>query len=126
MSFLTTGGPIRDAKAWLIGAVCNASRHYWRTHHRRMQMEEKVSEAFLVTDDVSVERLERVIQLRAMLQHLSPRKCEVLRLHYYEGFTVQEIARMQGTSPGYAQRLVSKALRDLRSMHNLRSPRRKE
>jgi RNA polymerase sigma factor (sigma-70 family) len=74
-----------------------------------------------VSDQVSVERLEHVIHLRAMLQRLTPRKREVLRLQYHEGFTVREIATILETSPGYAQRLVSKALRDLRSMHQVAS-----
>ncbi len=117
MSFLTTDGVIRDVKAWLIGAICHASRRYWRTYHRRMHMEEGQNESCLILDEVPGERLERVIHLRALMERLTPRKREVLRLHYYEGFTVREVARIQGTTPAYAQRLVSKALRDLRSMH---------
>lgn len=125
MSYLTTEGPIHDTKRWLIGSVCNASRNYWRTTARRQKIEQSVGDA-LTEQQRPDDHLDRVILLRTMLERLTPRKRDVLRLHYYEGCTAAEIARTLGTSTGYAERLISKALRDLRSMLQATSFPRKE
>src|SRR4029079_5427234 len=34
LSFLQTGTKIDNVRAWLVAAMCNASRHYWRAQGR--------------------------------------------------------------------------------------------
>ncbi|HEU4889783.1 MAG TPA: sigma factor, partial [Thermoanaerobaculia bacterium] len=34
LSFLQTGTKIENVRAWLVAAMCNASRHYWRAQGR--------------------------------------------------------------------------------------------
>src|SRR5215208_2421248 len=38
VSFLQTGARIENIRAWLVAAICNASRHYWRTQGRAEQL----------------------------------------------------------------------------------------
>src|SRR5690348_13790316 len=34
LSYLQTGTKIENVRAWLVAAMCNASRHYWRAQGR--------------------------------------------------------------------------------------------
>ena len=40
LSFLQTGSRIDNVRAWLVAAMCNASRHYHRSHGRLDQLPE--------------------------------------------------------------------------------------
>jgi len=119
MSYLTAARPVADSRAWLVAAVCNASRRYWKARFRREERERTAGAEWWL-EPWTVEQLDRLLHVRALLERLAPRKREALRLHYSEGFTALEIARAMNTSPRYAQRLISKALRDLRMMHGTR------
>jgi RNA polymerase sigma factor (sigma-70 family) len=114
-SYLTTSGPIENPRAWLVGAVCNASRHYWRDRIRRNKIEGTRIDDFLdVSHEMDIERLERAIFIRELLDGLRPGAREVLRLHYFEGRTATEVATALGTSVRYAEKRIFKALQEAR------------
>ena len=119
LSLLTTDQPVGNPKAWLVAAVCNASRQYWRERIRHEardashEVETPLSES-LMLDDLYVERLERTILIRRVLGKLLPADREILRMHYFEGETAAEIAMTLGTSAGYAEKLIHRALRQAR------------
>lgn len=48
-----------------------------------------------------------------VLQRLSPRRAKVIRLHYYEGLSFEEIAELLNISPGGVRSLLSRARADL-------------
>ena len=56
------------------------------------------------------------IAAREALECLSPRCQEILRLRYFEGLTMHEIADHFSVKPKYAQKLVSKCLRRAEAM----------
>ena len=123
-SYLTVGRPVENSRAWLVAAVCNASRHYWRVRGRTTSMEgTRLDEIPDVPQEMDVERLELEILVRALLLRLLPRDREVLRLHYFEGMTAGEIAAALDTTVRYAQKLISKALararREYETLHSV-------
>jgi RNA polymerase sigma-70 factor (ECF subfamily) len=113
LTYLRKAGTIRDLHSWLVGAICHASRYYWRLQKRSLA---------LVDDDASLERIDpastRILDslpaqlaAREALACLSPRNQEILRLRYIEGCSIAELAAILGVRPKYAQKLVTKCLR---------------
>lgn len=116
LSFLTAAMRIESPRAWLVAAMCNASRAYWREQRRAAAAEPvTIEEIAELSGPFDVETLQRELLVRAILQKLRPRDRLVLRLHYYERLTVEEIAAQFHTTAAYAGRLVSKALRRARA-----------
>ena len=105
-SFLLRRNAIRDEKTWLIGAVCHASRAYWRDAARVVQLPENAGE---YVDPESPE-LERVIvdrvTMACALMKIPPKCRETLRLYYAEGYSAAEIATHLGTTTGYVMQLL--------------------
>src|SRR6266568_5479292 len=44
LSFLQVGTPIHDVRSWLVAAMCNASRHYWRAQGRTESLPDDIGE----------------------------------------------------------------------------------
>lgn len=113
LSYLKRRKEIRELHKWLIGAICHASRHYWRKHDRNIDQLDEES-ALLQADPLSahvVDWLTARIAAGEALAVLSPRYQHILRLRYYEGYSIPEIAEELGVTAKYAQKLVGKILR---------------
>ena len=111
LTYLRKAPSIYDLRAWLVGAICHASRHYWRTNRRPAELEEEVE---LDREDPAstniLDSLPDQLAARQALECLSPRCQEILRLRYFEGCTVPEIAERLGVKKKYAAKLVAKCL----------------
>lgn len=113
ISYLRKAHDIIDLRPWLIGAICYASRHYWRLNGRTSGVEAGELEADRV-DPASLRILDSLpdqIAAREALDCLAPRCREILRLRYFEGCTVAEVATRLGVKTKYAQKLITKCLR---------------
>jgi RNA polymerase sigma factor (sigma-70 family) len=118
LSYFTTSSRVDDPKAWLVAAVCNASRHYWRRRARQEHVEGKsINDLVSHPEVANFEQVERKILVRFLLERLRPRQREVLRLHYFEGLTAPEIANKLDTTPAYAGKLIGKALARVRALY---------
>jgi RNA polymerase sigma factor (sigma-70 family) len=117
IAFMTTFPSIEHPRGWLVAAMCNASRRYWRCRARET---EEIDDA--VPDPFDACRLERELIVRDMLARLHPTDREVLRLHYFEHLTVPELAVRIGTTPRYAGKLVTKALKRARTIYEASAP----
>jgi len=114
LSYLKRGDEIRDVHNWLVGAICHASRYYWRQTGRGGESVEIDVTTFEHIDPASSnvhDSLPDQIAARAALETLPPRYQEVLRLRFYDGCSINEIADRLGVKPKYAQKLVTKSLR---------------
>jgi len=112
LTYLRRSETITDLRSWLIGAICHASRHYWRANRRIVDADPEIDLELM--DPASrqiVDVLTDQIAARKVLDGLSPRYQEILRLRYFAGMTVPEIAAHLGVKPKYAQKLVSKCLK---------------
>lgn len=112
MSYLRKSQDIIELRPWLIGAICHASRHYWRLNGRTVG-----TEAELELDRVDpaslriLDSLPDQIAAREALDCLAPRCREILHMRYFEGCTVAEVASRLGVKTKYAQKLITKCLR---------------
>lgn len=117
LQFLTSGRQIADSRAWLVGAICNACRHYWRAADPKKVPEElrehSTPEPAPLADEIAGRML-----LRQALDHLSGREREILWLHHFEGRSVSEIARELSMTAKYAQKLIDQAMKRARAIND--------
>ncbi len=110
LAYIIKADEVLDARAWLLGAICNASKHYLRTRARAVGLPpDMVEEPDPATVRV-MDRLPNELAARECFACLTPRCQLALRLRYLEGYSVPEVAAELRTSPKYAQKLVSRCL----------------
>jgi RNA polymerase sigma factor (sigma-70 family) len=88
VSFIRHEPKIRDTRAWLVGAVCKASRKYWShgTREEATDLSQRADPKPLL--DTLTARVDAVLALR----QLGERCREVVRLRFFEGFGFDELA----------------------------------
>ncbi|HEU4888602.1 MAG TPA: sigma-70 family RNA polymerase sigma factor [Thermoanaerobaculia bacterium] len=118
-SYLRRYETVIDLRSWLIGAICFASRHYWRLNGRTIAVEEEVEveradpASLRITDSLTDQ-----LAAREALERLTPRYQQVLHMRYFEGCTVAEVAGRLGVKPKSAQKLITKCLRRAEKLYN--------
>jgi RNA polymerase sigma factor (sigma-70 family) len=118
ISYLRKSKDVLDLRPWLIGAICHASRHYWRLNGRTVGTEGPFE--LDRADPASVRILDSLpdqLAAREALECLSPRWRSVLQMRYFEGCTVGEVAQRLGVKPKYAQKLITKCLRRAETLY---------
>jgi DNA-directed RNA polymerase specialized sigma24 family protein len=111
LDFLVKGPAIDDRRGWFVGAVFNASRAYRRKSARHEELPANYTER-------PDPHLVRVLDMwpdqlagREAFERTTA-KCQLaLRLRYFEGYTIPEIAAELGITKTYASKLVSESLR---------------
>lgn len=117
LSFLQTGTKIDNVRAWLVAAMCNASRHYWRAQGRTEALPEDFSDHADTQTHGLAEMLARKMTVRQALNYL-PQKCrETLWLHYFEGRSAADVARELETTNRYAEKLIHNCLKRVREIY---------
>lgn len=111
LSYMTKMDEVRDCRAWLVGAMCNASKHYLRTRSRHVELPPDIVDAPDPRFQRVTEALADELAARECFACLTPRCQLALRLRYLAGYSVPEIAEELNTSAKYAQKLVSRCLR---------------
>jgi RNA polymerase sigma factor (sigma-70 family) len=128
LSYIKRKDDIRDLHKWLLGAICNASRYYWRQHGRNI--EQLDTELALERPDPASTNILEIMASRIAageaLAGLSPRYQHILRLRYFEGYSINEIAEHLGVTAKYTQKLVTKCLRRAEDVFNASEPRKKK
>jgi RNA polymerase sigma factor (sigma-70 family) len=117
VSYLQTGARIENVRAWLVAAICNASRHYWRTQGRAEQLPEDFVEQSDPGSHALPERFALEMTVRQALQYLQPRCRETLWLHYFEGRSASDVARELETTTRYAEKLIHNCLKRVREIY---------
>jgi RNA polymerase sigma factor (sigma-70 family) len=124
LSYLKRSGEIHDLHAWLLGGICHASRYFWRQNGRggeTVEIEELFEREDPSSHDIRNE-LPNALTARAVLDSLPPRYRKILRLRYYEGCSIAEIAEALGVKPKYAQKLVSKCIKKAEKNYLAKGP----
>jgi RNA polymerase sigma factor (sigma-70 family) len=117
LSFLQTGTRIDNVRAWLVAAMCNASRHYWRAQGRTESLPEDFNDHSDPGSHGLAEQFALQMTVRQALKYLQPRCRETLRLHYFEGRSAGEVARELETTNRYAEKLIHNCLKRVREIY---------
>jgi len=117
LSFMTTTTKVENIKAWLVAAMCNASRHYWRGQGKTESLPENFDDhcdpkSNSIADQVAIE-----ITLRQALDYLQPRCRHTLFLHYFEGRSAVDVAKELETTSRYAEKLIHNCLKRVREIY---------
>lgn len=119
ISYLRRSATVLDLRSWLIGAICYASRHYWRINGRTVPADDEADAER--PDPASlhiVDSLTNQLAAREALECLTPRCQAVLQMRYFEGCTIAEVASRIGVKPKSAQKMITKCLRRAERLYN--------
>jgi len=117
LSFMTTTTKVENIRAWLVAAMCNASRHYWRGQGRTEGLPEDFDDHTDPSSSGIAEKLAMVITMQQALDYLQPRCRETLYLHYYEGRSANDVAVSLDTTSRYAEKLIHNCLKRVREIY---------
>jgi RNA polymerase sigma factor (sigma-70 family) len=108
-----------DERAWLVGAVCNASRYYWRKHRGSEDLVDAPLDIRTLSEDAAGR-----VDLAAVLRELPERCRDLLCRRYVEGYTSEEIAVNVALTSGSTRNLISRCLLAAREAFSRRRTRR--
>jgi RNA polymerase sigma factor (sigma-70 family) len=117
VSYMMTTTTILNVRAWLVAAMCNASRHYWRGQCRTESLPDDFDAALDPSSIGLAEKLAREMTVAQAIQYLQPRCRETLHLHYYEGRSAVDVARVLETTTRYAEKLIHNCLKRVREIY---------
>jgi RNA polymerase sigma factor (sigma-70 family) len=117
-SYMIRRESIRDTRQWLVGAVCHASRAYWRAAARTSPLPDDVGD-YEHPDSPGLEgRIVNRVTMASALNQIGPKCRETLRLYYAEGYSAAEIAAHLGTTSGYAMQLLHTCRKRVRKAYD--------
>lgn len=117
LSFIQTGTRIENVRAWLVAAMCNASRHYWRSQGRTESLPDNFSDHCDPGSQGLEQKFALKMTIRQALDYLQPRCRETLWLHYFEGRSASDVARELETTNRYAEKLIHNCLKRVREIY---------
>ena len=117
LSYMTTTTTVANVRAWLVAAMCNASRHYWRGQGKTESLPENFEDHTDPKSNGFADQVAVEITLRQALQYLQPRCRDTLFLHYYEGHSAVDVAKELGTTGRYAEKLIHNCLKRVREIY---------
>jgi RNA polymerase sigma factor (sigma-70 family) len=118
LSFLQTCTRIDNVRAWLVAAMCNASRHFWRAQGRTESLPDDYENACDPKTTGTAEDHAMRLTMSKVLGYMQPKCRETLRLHYFDGRSANDIAKELETTPRYAEKLIHTCLRRAREIYN--------
>lgn len=118
LSFMQTCTRIDNVRAWLVAAMCNASRHHWRSTGRVESLPEDFENQCDPGSQGVADRFAMQMTVQKVLGYMQPRCRETLRLHYFEGRSAVDVAKEMETTNRYAEKLIHNCLRRAREIYN--------
>ena len=122
LAFFMRAEEVRDHRAWLVGAMCNASRELLRKSGRDVALPDDIANR--PDPRQQTEKLQDQITAQELYAGCSARCQLALRLRYLEGYSIAEIAAALKTTQKYAQNLVSRCLQQARDRAGVVSKRK--
>lgn len=116
-SLLERRPQVDDLRAYLLGAMRNAARHYWRECGRESPLLGEHEGTVDESTANGLERWSRHLGLAAALAQLGPRCRETLRRHYLDDERPRDIAEHLETSTAYVMQLLSSCRRRARDIY---------
>jgi RNA polymerase sigma factor (sigma-70 family) len=115
-TYLANPTSVRSPRPYLIGAICNAARHYWRN---RKNEEAALSRADLVLAperELIVDALGRKLLIASMLSRIGSKCHELLRRYYLDGESTSSIASSRETTTDYVLFLLHRCRKNAREV----------
>jgi RNA polymerase sigma factor (sigma-70 family) len=125
LSYLRKPKEVLNIHSWMLGAICHASRYYWRQNGRAIEPldDDKAFERPDPTTTRILDSLPDQLAARQALEGLRPRDQQILQMRYFEGLSIVEIGCRLGVKAKYAQKLLTKVLRRAERNYRRKGPR---
>lgn len=117
VSYMESGSGVENTRGWLVGAMCNASRYYWRTQAKSESLPDDISQHSDPQSHGIAEQFATSLTLQKAMRYLQPRCRETLYLHYFEGRSASDVARELDTTNRYAEKLIHNCLKRVREIY---------
>lgn len=105
-TYLANPDNVRDLHAYLIGAICNASRQHVRRDSSERQLFCGKAVCAATPNDELIDGVVRNLVISATLARLGPSCRDTLQRFYLSGETAPAIAESRNTTANYIRRLL--------------------
>jgi RNA polymerase sigma factor (sigma-70 family) len=116
IAYLQRHTRIQELKPWLMGAVCNAAKHYWRDRKREAPLPENVEETIDPAANCAADSWAWRITVAGLVARLGSQCRETLTRYYWADESKEAIAATLSLSPGYVLHLLSSCRQRMREM----------
>jgi RNA polymerase sigma factor (sigma-70 family) len=116
IAYLERHTKIQALKPWLMGAVCNASKHYWRDRKREAPLPENHEETIDPASNCTADSWAWSITVAGLVARLGDQCRETLKRYYWGDESKETIAETLSLSPGYVLHLLSSCRQRIREM----------
>lgn len=106
VAYLQRHTTIREVKKWLMGAVSNASRHYWRDRKREAPLPADLAEPEDPASANEAELMPLRFSLGSLVAKLGDKCREAIEQRYWREQSMERIAELLATSPAYVRKLL--------------------
>lgn len=107
VTYLANPSNVRDLHAYLIGAICNASRQHLRRNTKERALFCDLPVCAATPSEELVDGVVRNLVIRATMKRLGPSCRDALERFCLDGETAPAIARSRNTTANYIWRLLS-------------------
>ena len=97
-SYFVNASNIRTLRPYLIGAICNAARQYWRKREAERAVFCDGASCPAASDEELLESVTRKVRVATLLARLRPSCRELLRRYYLDGESTASIAASRDTT----------------------------
>jgi len=114
-SYFANAIRVRLPRNYLVGAICNAARQYWRGRDEQNAIASGVAMARTIGEEL-IEQINRKFLVATMLARVGSRCRELLHRYYIDGETTATIAASRETTADYVLVLLHKCRKTARDV----------
>jgi RNA polymerase sigma factor (sigma-70 family) len=115
-TYFTRPDAVQSARPYLIGAICNAARYYWRARKNEEAALGKVDVAIGPLHEELLDSLSGRLLIASTLARLGSKCQDLLRRYYLEEETTAAIAAARNTTTDYILQLLHQCRKHARSI----------
>ena len=115
-TYLASPAAVRSPRPYLIGAICNAARHYWRERKNEEAALAKADLAWPSEDELIIDALGRKLLVATTLSRVGIKCRDLLRRYYLEGESTAAIALSRETTTDYILFLLHRCRKNARAI----------
>lgn len=113
-TYLASPTPVRSPRPYLIGAICNAARHYWRERKSEEAALSNFDGALSSENELIVDEVGRKLLIAATLSRIGSKCRDLLRRYYLDGESTAAIASSRDTTRDYILFLLHRCRKSAR------------
>ena len=115
-TYLASPTTVRSPRPYLIGAICNAARHYWRDRKNEEAALSKCEVVLPPDNELIVDVVGRKLLIASTLARIGSKCRDLLRRYYLDGESTSAIASRRETTTDYVLLLLHQCRKNARAV----------